>query len=186
MGTKSKPKNLRVWRYRPLQPHHLISIQYLRFNFLQMIPFTWVFICPSNNAFTSISCFSMSHQRATWEKVRGASLSNFKDQANRPRGRSDVLLQGHHLKIFQVQPYEEKLPWRMMRWQEGERGAMSLCLCEEWAGADVEMIVNRCALISRSPCFLVCRGQALTSTRYPTRPELYSNPTRIIFQNFRV
>ena len=106
MGTKSKPKNLRVWRYRPLQPHHLISIQYLRFNFLQMTPFTWIFICPSNNAFTSISCFSMSHQRATWEKVRGASLSNFKDQANRPRGWSDVLLQGHHLKIFQVQAVE--------------------------------------------------------------------------------
>ena len=100
----------------------------------------------------------MSHQRATWQKVRGASLSHFKDQANRPRGRSDVLLQGHHLKIFQVQPYEEKLPWRMMRWQEGERGAMSLCLCEEWAGADVEMIVNQCALIFRSSWFLVCRG----------------------------
>ena len=73
-------------------------------------------------------------------------------------GWSDVLLQGHHLKIFQVQPYEEKLPWRMMRWQEGERGAMSLCLCEEWVGADVEKIVNRCALIFRSSWFLVCRG----------------------------
>ena len=32
-------------------------------------------------------------------------------------------------------------------------------------------------------------GQALTSTRYPTRPELffcYPNPTRTIFQNLRV
>ena len=32
-------------------------------------------------------------------------------------------------------------------------------------------------------------GQALTSTRYPTRPELffcYANPTQTIFQNFRV
>ena len=37
-------------------------------------------------------------------------------------------------------------------------------------------------------CFLGC-GQALTSTHYPTRPELFfccPNPTRTIFQNFRV